>query len=109
MDEWLFISMAKTKADAPKVTKKPAPPASLGKSETAGALDYGAALESSKVRGAVALGAALVLNAAFFAAVQDRAASARTPDGEVIVAEVEIDNVPLYAHAGIEPQASAAL
>jgi hypothetical protein len=116
MDDWAFISMAKTKADAPNFKRKvvredalnKAQEGALDKAQTALALDYGVALENSKVRGALALAAAVVLNAAFFGAVQERATDARTPSGEVIVAEIEADTLPAYAQATGEPRAAVA-
>lgn len=116
MDDWAFITMAKTKADAPYFKHKAARENALNKAhedaldkaQTALALDYAVALENSKVRGVLALTVAVVLNAAFFGAVQERATDARTPAGEVIVAEIEVDSLPAYAQATVEPRAAVA-
>lgn len=92
MDEWLFISLAKTKADAPGFDRKSAPEPKgepLSKADTAAALDLAVVADKPAFRGAAAfLGAALV-NAVILSAVDTSALESRTPRGEVIVAQLE--------------------
>jgi hypothetical protein len=91
MDDWSFITLAKTKSD---LLRNPAKPA-LAKTDTAVALDRGS------VRGILAIATASLVNAAFFGAVESSTLHAHTPKGEVIVAEVELEET-LLAQAGIE-------
>ena len=95
MDEWLFISLAKVKADAPGF-QPPEPHAAERPREEAGrkantalALDYELLEEKPRFRGAVALAAAALLTGAFLGAIEGTTLSARTPAGEVIVADLE--------------------
>ena len=87
MDDWSFISLAKAKSDLGLF----ATTAPLTKSDTALALDYQSALEKQSVRGILAFATASLVNAAFFGAIESSALDARTPDGEVIVAEVVLE------------------
>lgn len=96
MDEWAFITLAKTKSDllarkdAPLKTQAvPEQSSTLLKIDTALALDYEEAERNPKFRGAVALSIAALVNAAFFGGIELTAVNARTPSGEVVVAEVE--------------------
>ena len=87
MDDWSFISLAKAKSDLGLFGKG----APLVKADTALALDYQSALDKQSVRGILAFATASLVNAAFFGAIESSALDARTPDGEVIVAEVVLD------------------
>lgn len=98
MDEWAFITLAKTKSDlltrkdAPlkeQPTKVPQHSSALLKIDTALALDYEEAEQNPTFRGAVALAIAALVNVAFFGGIELTALNARTPSGEVVVAEVE--------------------
>jgi hypothetical protein len=89
MDDWSFISLAKAKSDLGLfATREP-----LGKAETAFALDYQSALDKQSVRGILAFATASLVNAAFFGAIESSALDARTPNGEVIVAEVVLEEL----------------
>ena len=90
MDDWSFISLAKTKSDLGLF----AIGAPLTKAETASALDYESALDKQSVRGILAFATASLVNAAFFGAIESSALDARTPNGEVIVAEVVLEPAP---------------
>lgn len=108
MDEWLFISLAKTKADAPGFVRRldgelqklssASAPAALTKADTAAALDLSLAAEAPAVRGVTAfLGAALV-NAVLLSAIDGEALNAQTPKGEVVVAQLDAqDALPVRA------------
>jgi hypothetical protein len=98
MDEWAFITLAKTKSDL--LTRKDAPlkeqptkvlqhSSALSKIDAALALDYEEAERNPTFRGAVALAVAALVNVAFFGGIELTALNARTPSGEVVVAEVE--------------------
>lgn len=92
MDEWLFISLAKTKADAPGFGgRKDADQqrTALTKAEVAGALDLAVVEDKPAFRGAAAIVGAVLVNAVFLTAIGDSALEARTPKGEVIVAQLE--------------------
>ena len=87
MDDWSFISLAKTKSDLGLFARTRA----LAKADTAVALDSHLDLESGSLRGVVALATSALVTAAFFGAVESSALHAHTPKGEVIVAEVMLD------------------
>jgi hypothetical protein len=98
MDEWAFITLAKTKSDllARKDAAQEAQPthvaqhsSALLKIDTALALDYEEAERNPTFRGAVALAVAVLVNVAFLAGIERTALDARTPAGEVIVADVD--------------------
>jgi hypothetical protein len=92
MDEWLFISLAKTKADAPSVNRKvDAEPQNqvLTKAQTVEALDLAVVEEKAAFRGAAAFVGAVLVNAVLLTAIDDGALDARTPKGEVIVAQLD--------------------
>ena len=102
MDEWAFITMAKTKSDLSARHRKARLEADLlssgrehqkagvlTKIDAALALDYEAAEQHSGFRGVVAFVAAAVVNAAFFGGIELTALDARTPSGEVLVADFE--------------------
>ncbi len=94
MDEWLFISLAKTKADAPGYGRKRKEAAhdqqsALTRAEVAAALDLAVVEEKPAFRGAAAFVGAVLVNAAFITAIDDSALEARTPKGEVIVAQLD--------------------
>jgi hypothetical protein len=97
MDDWSFISLAKAKSDLGLFGTG----APLAKAETALALDYHAALEKQSVRGILAFATASLVNAAFFGAIESSALDARTPNGEVIVAEVVLDEPALQRTASL--------
>jgi hypothetical protein len=100
MDEWLFLSLTKTKADAPNVKySKTREDQALTKIDTATALDYAALAERPVFRGAVAVAATLLINAAFLGAIEQTTWDARTPAGEVIVSELEPPSLAAYAQA----------
>ncbi len=89
MDEIGFITQAKVRAD-----KAPGLQPVLTKAQTARALDYEHALENDSFRGILAFATASLVNAAFFGALESSRLDAHTPDGEVIVAEVELIEQP---------------
>ena len=89
MDEVSFITQAKLRTDS-GLGLRPA----LTKAETARALDYEHALENDSFRGFLALATASLVNAAFFGALESSRLDAHTPDGEVIVAEIELIEQP---------------
>lgn len=91
MDEWLFISLAKTKADAPGFAKKSVAErqSSLTRAEVAAALDLAVIEEKPAFRGAAAIVGAVLVNAAFLTSIGDSALESATPKGEVIVAQLE--------------------
>ena len=98
MDEWAFITLAKTKSDlfarkdAPlkeQSSEVPEQSSALLKIDAALALDYEEAEQNPTFRGAVALAIAALVNVAFFGGIELTALNARTPSGEVVVAEVE--------------------
>ncbi len=98
MDEWLFISLAKTKADAPGFNRK----LDTGhqrevhtKAVTAEALDLAVVEEKPAFRGAAAFLGAVLVNAALLSVIDDSALDARTPKGEVTVAQLEALDAPL--------------
>ncbi len=97
MDEWSFITLAKTKSDLALAGRQPG----LTKAETAQALAYGDALDSNRVRGILAFATASLLNAAFLGAVESSTLHAHTPKGDVIVAEIELEE-PLPKYAALE-------
>jgi hypothetical protein len=111
MDEWLFISLAKAKADAPRAVKKadsaPAKVA-LTKADTAQALDVSAAFERPVVRGVAALLGAALINTVLLGAIEGTAVDARTPKGEVVVAQLDTsEELSLRAQASAyEPPAA---
>lgn len=105
MDELLFIDLAKTKADASNVGSKLQQDVGLSKADTAAALDYRALADRAGFRGAVALAAAVLVNGAFLSAIEQTALEARTPAGEVIVAELDPESLDLYAQTTIETRA----
>lgn len=87
MDDWSFISLAKAKSDLGLFARKEP----LVKEQTALAMDYQSALDKQSVRGILAFATASLVNAAFFSAIESSALDARTPGGEVIVAEVVLE------------------
>lgn len=87
MDDWSFISLAKAKSDLGLFARN----APLVKEQTALAMDYQSALDKQSVRGILAFATASLVNAAFFSAIESSALDARTPGGEVIVAEVVLE------------------
>lgn len=92
MNEWLFISLAKTKADAPGFAPRlDAQPQELAltKLATAEALDLSVAAEKPAFRGAAAFIGAALVNAVLLTAIDGEALDARTPRGEVVVAQLD--------------------
>ena len=87
MDDWSFISLAKAKSDLNLFATR----APLAKADTALALDYRSALDKEPVRGILAFATAALVNAAFLGAIESSALEAHTPRGEVIVAEVVLE------------------
>lgn len=103
MDDWSFISLAKAKSDLGLFASR----APLAKAETALALDFQSALDKHSVRGILAFATASLVNAAFFSAIESSALDARTPDGEVIVAEIVLeDALPEHVALGLHRTAS---
>ncbi len=105
MDEWLFISLAKTKADAPGVARKGESQAdverfALTKAQAAAALDFTNVEDKPAFRGATALVAAALATAVLLSAIDGGALDARTPKGEVVVAQLD---------AAAEPEAAVQL
>jgi hypothetical protein len=97
MDDWSFISLAKAKSDLGLFATR----APIAKADTALALDYQSALDKSPVRGILAFATASLVNAAFFGAIESSALDARTPNGEVIVAEVVLEEPALQRTASL--------
>lgn len=99
MDEWLFISLAKTKADAPGFNPKLDAERQrevLTKAATAEALDLAVVEEKPAFRGTAAFLGAVLVNAALLSVIGDSALDARTPKGEVVVAQLEpLDAAPV--------------
>lgn len=99
MDEWLFISLAKAKAEARPVSGDRLDEAklrTLTKADTAAALDLDVVAEKPGFRGAAAFVGAVLVNAAILSAIDGSALAARTPRGEVIVAQLEpVDARPI--------------
>lgn len=92
MDEWLFISLAKTKAEtrpADRSGEGEVKLRALTKADTAAALDLAVVAEKPGFRGAAAMVGAVLVNAALLSAIDSSALDARTPKGEVIVAQLE--------------------
>lgn len=100
MDEWAFLTLAKTKSDllsrshvAPLNSQEAERQQNraLSKADTARALDYEVAEQHAGFRGIVSFAIAALINAAFFGAVELTALDARTPGGDVVVADVDHD------------------
>lgn len=104
MDEWLFISLAKVKADAPGYVPRRDTDARQNearvhsKAEVVHALDVGGATDKPVFRDAAALVGAALVNIALLAGLGSATLQARTPEGEVIVAQLEpLDASPVRA------------
>jgi hypothetical protein len=100
MDDWVFISLAKAKADLAVRERHGLmgkPVQALTKRDTAAALDE--ATDHPAVRVAVALGVGLLINVLFFLSVERTALDARAP-GQVVVTDLESPS-PRYATAAL--------
>lgn len=98
MDEWAFLTMAKTKSElrsrsgvVPAADSQDAEQSNvvLSKVEAALAMGYEVAEQHAGFRGAVSLTVAAIINVAFFGGIELTALNARTPAGEVVVAELD--------------------
>jgi hypothetical protein len=88
MNDWAFLSMAKISA---RPRSAAAVAATVSKLETAQALQRALPeVDSARLRGVIALIAAVLVNVGFLGAIERNALNARTPAGEVIVAEITV-------------------
>lgn len=101
MDEWLFITLAKAKADARPAVRVQAHGSgsrALTKVDVAEALDFRPMFKTPAFRVVLSFAAAAFVTVLLLSAVDDEALQARTPRGEVTVAQLEpIENVRVSA------------
>jgi len=98
MNEWVFIDLAKVRAEARKLWVT----GPVTKADAALALDYEVLEGQPRFRGAVALVGAALVTGAFLGAIEGSALNARTPTGEVIVAELDQAQLQAaYARANV--------